>query len=83
MISFPFRHAPDWFSNYIVTTHMDNFHDLAKCYNNITTDRDVLLEVSKKYFSEQGFNVKVCENQLWFELDDSLPEISFLALKWS
>ena len=86
MMEFSFKDSPEWFTSYLVETHMDGFHVLAK-ETGVMNGGDYsilpLLNLAKQYFSDHGFNVDIREKQLWFIIDETLPEVTFNALKWS
>ena len=85
-MEFPFKDSPEWFTNYLVETHMDDFQALARETGVIKGgDYSILplLNLGKQYFSDHGFNVDIREKQLWFIIDETLPEVTFNALKWS
>lgn len=84
MIQFPFKDCPDWFTNYLVDTHMDGFHEhVIKQESRHTLPTSQLLSAAETYFSHHGFDVEIKDQQIWFSIDESLPSTSFLVLKWS
>ena len=83
MIQFPFRHSPDWFTNYLTDTHMHGFHKHVTQEFGHKWDTDQLLSAAETYFSHHGFDVEIKDQQLWFSIDESLPSTSFIVLKWS
>lgn len=84
MTEFSFKNSPEWFTNYLVETHLDQLHDIVKGTDVMSQSNffPKLLELAVEYFSNNGFVVDIRGQQLWFTIDETLPEVTYNALKW-
>ena len=81
-MKFTFKNSPEWFTNYVIETYVDEFHkhvkDVTCDLNNIIP----LLDAAVEFFSEKGFRVYCLNRELWFDLDET-QETTMLALRWA
>ena len=83
-MKFSFKNSPEWFTNYVTETFLDEFHDRAKDDINAMdhNDRHKLLETAVEFFTQKGFTVYCYNKELWFDLDED-QETTMLVLQWS
>ena len=81
-MKFSFKNSPEWFTNYVTETYVDEFHRHVKDINWDQTDRIELLDAAVEFFSEKGFRVYCYNRELWFDLDET-QETTMLALRWA
>ena len=81
-MKFTFKNSPEWFTNYVIETYVDEFHkhvkDVTCDLNNIIP----LLDAAVEFFSKKGFRVYCLNRELWFDLDET-QETTMLALRWA
>ena len=83
-MKFSFKNSPEWFTNYVTETFLDEFHNSVKDIINLldNTDYIALLDAAVEFFTEKGFRVYCYNRELWFDLDET-QETTMLALQWA
>ena len=81
-MKFSFKNSPEWFTNYLTETYVDEFHQHVKHLHLVDMDRIRLLDASVEFFTEKGFRVYCLNRELWFDLDET-QETTMLALQWA
>jgi hypothetical protein len=81
-MKFAFKNSPEWFTNYVTETYVDEFHQRVKDVNWDYGHRNELLDAAVEFFSEKGYRVYCFNSELWFDLDET-QEITMLALQWA
>jgi hypothetical protein len=81
-MKFSFKNSPEWFTNYLTETYVDEFHQRVKDVNWDHGDILVLLDAAVEFFSEKGFTVYCFNKELWFDLDET-QATTMLALQWA
>lgn len=81
-MKFSFKNSPEWFTNYLTETYVDEFHKHVKDADWNPSDRIELLDTAVEFFTQKGFRVYCYNRELWFDLDET-QETTMLALQWA
>jgi len=83
-MKFSFKNSPEWFTNYVTETYVDEFHKKIKVKDIAGDLNDLipLIEAAAQFFTEKGFMSYCYNRELWFDLDED-QATTMLVLQWS